>query len=118
MVSESARDIPVVAEADVVVVGGSTGGAAAAVEAAKRGASVLLITPWTYLGEDLCSTYRLWLGPGEEPASPLAKDMFSHPNDRRGLRYTYEADMPSAGRQAVESDERLQCLRHFEIRMT
>ena len=97
VVSESARDIPVVAEVDVVVVGGSTGGAAAAVEAAKRGSSVLLITPWTYLGDDLCATYRLWLEPGEEPSSPLAKEMFSHPKDRRGLRFSYEADMPSAG---------------------
>ena len=97
MVSESARAIPVVAEVDVVVVGGSTAGSAAAVAAAERGASVLLVTPWTYLGEDLCSTYRLWLEPDEEPASPLAKEVFSHPADGHGLRYTYAADMPSAG---------------------
>jgi N-acyl-D-aspartate/D-glutamate deacylase len=58
-VVESAREIPLVYEVDVVVVGGSTGAVAAAVAAAEQGASVLLAAPRPYLGEDLCATLRL-----------------------------------------------------------
>ncbi|MHC4432808.1 MAG: FAD-dependent oxidoreductase [Planctomycetota bacterium] len=41
-VHESAREIPVAYDVDVVVVGGTSGGVAAAVEAARQGASVFL----------------------------------------------------------------------------
>ena len=41
-VTESAREIPVAAEVDVVVVGGSAGGVAAALAAREEGASVFL----------------------------------------------------------------------------
>lgn len=67
-----ARDLPVIAEVDVLVVGGTTGGVAAAVEAADQGASVFLIAPYPYLGEDMTATLRLWLEPGETPHDPLA----------------------------------------------
>ena len=75
-VNESARDIPVAYDVDAVVVGGASGGVAAAVEAAQKGAKVFLAAARPYLGEDICGTYRLWLEPGEEPASPLAKKVF------------------------------------------
>jgi len=65
-VVESARTIPLAHEVDVVVVGGSTGGVAAAVAAAEQGASVLLLAPRPYLGEDLCATLRL-----DEQTTPL-----------------------------------------------
>lgn len=94
-VNESARDIPLAYDVDVVVVGGSSAGVAAAVEAAKQGASVFVAAPRPYLGEDLCATYRLWLEPGETPASPLAKAIFADPLARRGLPFTYQADQPS-----------------------
>ena len=77
MVNESARELPVLYDVDIVVVGGTSGGVAAAVEAARQGASVFLAAPRPYLGEDLCGTYRLWLEPGEEPATPLAKKLFA-----------------------------------------
>jgi hypothetical protein len=100
-VCESARDIPVAYDVDVVVVGGSSGAVAAAVEAAKQGASVFLAAPKTYLGEDLCATYRLWLEPGEEPVSPLAKAIFAPPRPafaiEKGLPFTYKTDPPSSG---------------------
>ena len=76
-VNESARDIPVAYDVDVVVVGGTSGGVAAAVEAAQRGAKVFLAAARPYLGEDICGTYRLWLKAGEEPTSPLAKKIFA-----------------------------------------
>jgi len=75
-VNESARDIPVAYDVDVVVVGGTSGGVAAAVAAAQKGAKVFLAAERPYLGEDLCGTYRLWLEKGESPASPLAKKIF------------------------------------------
>lgn len=76
MVMESPRQIPVVADVDVVVAGGSTAGVAAAVEAAKNGAKVYLVAPKSYLGDDICATHRFWLEPGEVPQAPLAKQLF------------------------------------------
>ena len=100
-VNESARDIPVAYEVDVVVVGGTSGGVAAAVEAAQKGAKVFLAAQRPYLGEDVCGTYRLWLAPGEKPKSQLAKKVFAEPTVGlrlpEGVNLTYEADKPSAG---------------------
>lgn len=76
LVQESARQIPVVREVDVVVIGSSTGGVAAAVEAARRGARVFLAAPKSYLGEDVCATQRYWLSDNELPVAPLAKKLF------------------------------------------
>ena len=99
-VNESARNIPVAYDVDVVVVGGTSGGVAAAVEAAQRGAKVFLAAQRPYLGADLCGTYRLWLEPGEEPTTPLAKKVFARLPASvlvpKGIRFTYEADRPSA----------------------
>jgi hypothetical protein len=49
-VREPARDVPVVAAADVVVLGGGPSGICAAVAAARNGASVLLIEKGGFLG--------------------------------------------------------------------
>ncbi len=54
-VVEPAREIPVVAEADVVVIGGGPAGVAAAVAAARTGASALLVERYNHLG-------GLWTG--------------------------------------------------------
>src|SRR5262249_22987304 len=48
--TEPARDVPVVANADVVVVGGGPAGFSAAVAAARNGASVCLVERYPYLG--------------------------------------------------------------------
>jgi len=77
-ITESAREIPLVYDVDVIVVGGSMRGVAAAIAAAKEGAKVFLAAERPYLGEDICSTYRLWLENGESPKSELAKTLFSH----------------------------------------
>ncbi|MCP4452737.1 MAG: discoidin domain-containing protein, partial [Planctomycetes bacterium] len=99
-VTESGRDIPVAYDVDVVVVGGASRAVAAAVAAAQQAATVFLAAPRVYLGEDLCSTYRLWLDPCEVPASPLAKALYAEPavNSYRenSLPFTYTADRPSA----------------------
>ena len=52
---QPAREIPVVAEADVVVLGGGPAGGAAAVIAARTGAKVILLERYTFLG-------GLWTG--------------------------------------------------------
>jgi flavin-dependent dehydrogenase len=75
-VHESARDIPVAFEGDVVVVGGSTWAVTAAVAAAEVGASVFLAAPRPYLGDDLAGTLRLTLEAGQELDDPLAKRIF------------------------------------------
>jgi hypothetical protein len=103
VVRESARNIPVAYQSDVVVVGGSTGAVSAAVAAAKAGAKVFLAAPRPYLGEDMCATLRLWLEASEIPESPLAKKLFAAPSDKAQpfdpqclVDFRYEADRPSS----------------------
>lgn len=52
---QPAREVPVVAEADVVVLGGGPAGVAAAVNAARTGVKVILLERYTFLG-------GLWTG--------------------------------------------------------
>jgi hypothetical protein len=49
-ISEPAREIPVAAEADVVVCGGGPGGVPAAIAAARHGATVVLIERYGFMG--------------------------------------------------------------------
>ena len=99
-VNESARELPVAYDVDVVVVGGGTGAVSAAVAAAQEGAKVFLAAPYPYLGDDMTATLRLWLEPGETPTSPLAQRVFADRSqplvDPYRIPYTYEADQPSA----------------------
>ena len=96
-VTESARNIPVATSADVIVVGGTCGAVAAATSAAKTGASVFLIAPRTYLGEDMAGTLRLWLEPGETPTTDLARQLYTDPlaGEPPGLPFAYRADQIS-----------------------
>jgi hypothetical protein len=102
VVKESARDIPVAYNVDVVVVGGTTAGVAAAEAAAKAGARVFLAAREPYLGVDVTGTLRLWLEDGETPQSPLAKRLYAGegrapqaPTTGERLRFSYKADQPS-----------------------
>ncbi len=52
-IRETARDIPVYAEPDVLVVGGGAAGLSAACAAARAGADTLLIDAYGYLGGTL-----------------------------------------------------------------
>ncbi|MEI7832837.1 MAG: FAD-dependent oxidoreductase [bacterium] len=76
VVNESGRGIPVATTVDVVVVGGGSGAVAAAVAAAQAGASVFVVAPCPYLGEDLAGTFRLWLEDGEQATGALATSIF------------------------------------------
>ncbi|MCL4202006.1 MAG: FAD-dependent oxidoreductase [Pirellulaceae bacterium] len=99
-INESAREIPVAYEVDVVVVGGGTGAVSAAITAASEGATVFLAAPYPYLGDDMTATLRLWLEPGEVPTAPLARSIFgdeaSFGPDPNRIPFTYQADAPSA----------------------
>jgi len=99
VVRESARQLPVAYDVDVVVVGGSTGAVAAAATAARDGATVFLAAPRLHLGEDMVSTLRLWLEPGETPQTPLARRVFAGGSRDvpPSVPFTYEADLPSVG---------------------
>ena len=100
-VAESAREIPVAYQVDVVVVGGSTGAVSAATAAARAGAKVFLAAPRPYLGDDMVATLRLWLEPGEKPAAPLATELFRDSQDPgdlpdpNALPFQYTADRPA-----------------------
>ncbi|WP_460168421.1 FAD-dependent oxidoreductase [Thermostilla marina] len=101
-VEQSARAIPIARQVDVVVVGGTTGAVEAAVAAAEKGASVFLIAPRHYLGEDMTATLRLWLEEDEEPQTELAAKIYADPlrgqagPDPNRLAYTYTTDVVSA----------------------
>lgn len=80
MVVESARNVPVVAEVDVVVVGGSCAAVAAAIAAAgagARGARVFLVVGEAYLGADLCAPFRFWPETMEMAGVKLAEALFA-----------------------------------------
>ncbi|MEE8450300.1 MAG: FAD-dependent oxidoreductase [Thermoguttaceae bacterium] len=100
-INESARQIPVAYEVDVVVVGGGTGAVSAALAAKEQGAEVFLAAPYPYLGDDMTATLRLWLEEGEVPESPLALRLFNDKSrtdpqlDPNRMEFTYEADQPS-----------------------
>jgi flavin-dependent dehydrogenase len=108
---ESAREIPVAYEVDVVIVGGGVGAVTAAVEASKQGASVFLAAPRPYLGEDVAGTLRLWLEGGEKPSSELEKKLFERTDGITGfpnrLGFTYEADQKPNGKHGDPRNEAL-----------
>jgi ribulose 1,5-bisphosphate synthetase/thiazole synthase len=75
-VSQSARDIPIETEVDVLVVGGSTAAVVAAQAAATAGASVYLIAPRLYLGEEMCATLRLKDTADKKNSHPMLKEIY------------------------------------------
>ncbi|MFA7052928.1 MAG: FAD-dependent oxidoreductase, partial [Kiritimatiellia bacterium] len=102
-VVQSARSVPVVRDADVVVVGGGSAAVAAAIAAKTNGASVLLVAPRTYLGDDLAGTRELWPAPVPEfSVHPLAQRIFS-----LKVPFAYQADVVPDGAHADPGNTRL-----------
>lgn len=58
---EAARDIPILAETDVLVVGGGPAGTAAAVAAARAGAEVMLVERYNHLGGLSTGGLVIWI---------------------------------------------------------
>ena len=114
-VHQSARQVPVAYQVDVLVVGGSTGAVSAAVEAAEAGAKVFLAAPHPYLGDDITATLRLWLEPGETPTSELARAIFGEAHregmepDPARLNYQYQSSAPSGKIHADTDPPSLLC---------
>jgi len=102
-VVQSARSVPVVRDADVVVVGGGSAAVAAAIAAKTNGASVFLAAPRTYLGDDLAGTRELWPAPVPEfSVHPLAQRIFS-----LKVPFAYQADVVPDGAHTDPGNTRL-----------
>lgn len=98
-VMESARELPVAQEVDVVVVGGSCGAVAAAQSAGRMGMRVYLVTSYDALGEDLAGTLRLWATGAEVDSSPLMKAIFAGSSASNAVAYT----TPLAAKKALDA---------------
>ena len=72
----------------MLVVGGTAKGVAAATAAKKAGAKVFLVTPYTYLGEDMAGTLELGVEPGAKPTTPLVKRLWAGASDLAAFDYT------------------------------
>jgi 2-polyprenyl-6-methoxyphenol hydroxylase-like FAD-dependent oxidoreductase len=75
-ITEEGRQIPVIAETDLVVVGGTSAAVAAASAAAREGSRVFLAAPLPYLGDDICGTFRFVCEKDDKPDHPLSRRLF------------------------------------------
>ena len=75
-VVETAKELPLAYDVDVVVAGGSLAGVEAACAAADAGASVLLVESRPYLGYDICANQKLWLDADETPETRITQHLF------------------------------------------
>ena len=73
---EERKQIPVIADVDVVVAGGSSAAVAAAVAAAQSGKSVFLAAPLSYLGDDICGSFLFDLHKDEQPLTALGRKIY------------------------------------------
>ena len=94
-VRESARDIPVITNVDVVVVGGSAAGVAAAVAARRAGATVYLAAERPYLGVDMAGTLELGLPDGGKPSTDLVRKLWAATSDTVHYSYRYDRKQPN-----------------------
>lgn len=76
-ITEDEKQIPVIAEVDVAIVGGTSAAVAAAGAAARTGRTVFLVAPLSYLGDDVCGSFRFICNKGESPATGLSRRIFS-----------------------------------------
>jgi ribulose 1,5-bisphosphate synthetase/thiazole synthase len=65
MITYPTKNLPVLYQSDAVIAGGSFAGVAAALALRRRGLSVTLVEPRTYLGREVCAALRPWAIPGE-----------------------------------------------------
>ena len=113
-VTEPAREVPVLAETDVLVVGGGPAGTAAAIAAARCGADVLLVERYNHLGGLSTGGLVIWIdrltdwsgrqvirGLAEEFMDRLPRDAIAGPpraqwGDRDGETAAYWAQRTAA----------------------
>jgi hypothetical protein len=75
-VLEGDREIPIIAETDIVIIGGTSAAVSAAGAAARMGSRVFLAAPLSYLGNDVCGSFRMVLGKDEQPDTALASRLY------------------------------------------
>ena len=90
-VVESARDIPVMRDVDVLVVGGTFGAVSAAVAAKNAGASVFLAAPRRNLAEEVVLPRRLALDASDEPLADIASAQATPSSAKIGFSYSTTA---------------------------
>lgn len=73
---ESKRQIPVIADTDIVVAGGSSRAIAAAVAAAKAGNKVYLVASMPYPGDDICGSFLIDRQKGEDLQTSLSRRIY------------------------------------------
>ncbi|MDR1918632.1 MAG: FAD-dependent oxidoreductase [Tannerellaceae bacterium] len=73
---EGKRQIPVLAEADIVVAGGSARAVALASAAATAGSSVFLVAAMPYLGDEICGAFLYERREEEKAQTALARKLF------------------------------------------
>ena len=105
VIVESAREIPVAADVDVVVVGGTAEGVAAALAARRAGASVYLAGGFPYLGEDMAGTLELACDPSAN-ATDLEKTLRASENDCAGYSYEHPEKFRFLGGWQYHNDPR------------
>lgn len=74
------RTLPVIDTVDLVVVGSGEGGLGAAYAAGKAGARVIVISDYTFLGDEYIAKAKRDLAAGPAPQSEMAKRLFSKPD--------------------------------------
>jgi len=74
------RKLPVIDTVDLVVVGSSEGGLGAAYAAGMAGARVIVISDYTFLGDEYIAKAKRDLAAGPAPQSKMAKMLFSKPD--------------------------------------
>lgn len=74
------RTLPVIDTVDLVVVGSSEGGLGAAYAAGMAGARVIVISDYTFLGDEYIAKAKRDLTSGPVPQSDMAKVLFSKPD--------------------------------------
>ncbi|MDR2533310.1 MAG: FAD-dependent oxidoreductase [Tannerellaceae bacterium] len=74
---EGGRQIPVIAEADLVVAGGGARAVALAKAAARTGCRVFLVAELPYLGDDICGSFNFDRAEGERPLEDIGRKIFT-----------------------------------------
>lgn len=73
---ESKREIPLIADVDLVIVGGSSRAVAAAATAARTGCSVYLVASMPYPGDDICGSFLIDRKEDEKLQTSLSRRIF------------------------------------------
>lgn len=94
VISETSRDIPVVADVDVLVIGGGPAGVAAAVGAARAGARTLLVERHGFLGGMwtagmvlTLAGFNSWLRPYQRCVAGVGAEWVQKAEEQNGARF-------------------------------